>query len=813
MQKIPPRILGAILILAAMVLVMPVAADLVWQNETVDSVGSGSSSTSLAFDNSGNPAISYYDYSNTALKYAVKEGNGWSFTTIDQEGTVGFYSSLAIDQTGYPSISYRDFTNNQLKYAWKNVTGWHNTSVETGADMGYYTSLALNNSDNPSISYFDYDNSRIKYAWKNGSEWETSTVDSAGLFSYPGTSLAFDQADNPAIAYCDRIIGIYHLKYAWKDGSTWQKITIDDVDGGTNPSLAFNDTSGYPAISYCSYGDFDLKFAWKNETGWHTVKIDEGFANGATSLAFHNGLPSISYYADKNMSYAWMDGDGWHTMTVDDGSTEYDYVGKFSSLAFTSDGYPAISYLDDTTHALKYAVASIPPTTISVTSTPAGAAIYLNEANTGEVTPADLTDMAAGTYNVTVLLDGYLSGMNTSVVVTDNTTTIVNFALTALEGNISVHSTPSGAWVWLDGVNMTEQTNSTLTDIGAGSHDITVMKEWYETPTTETITVNGGGTTYVAFDLVPVGPVAGFSASPVSGAAPLSVQFTETTTGIVDTWAWDFGDGATSNEQNPTHSYASAGTYTVTLVVTNAAGDDTITKTDSITVTQRVSPSSGGSSFNAAEFDFDGTGTLLTSGEGKVLHVTTIRSDDGIATLTIPQGTLAGNGDGASLVEITIKAINASETPANMNGAFTFAGYAYRCTPSGATFAPSILLAFRLTADEWDALDAEELSIRFYDEEAGEWVELPATVNTVSRTITAELTHFSIYGLFTGDTSTTTVSAAQSTAVPDTAASEVTQTTAPTTDAPTAPEPTQSAPLVCVPLLALGAFALLWKRH
>ena len=59
--------------------------------------------------------------------------------------------------------------------------------------------------------------------------------------------------------------------------------------------------------------------------------------------------------------------------------------------------------------------------------------------------------------------------------------------------------------------------------------------------------------------------VADFSASPLTGDAPLTVAFTDNSTGGPTSWAWDFGDGGTSALQDPTHSYVVAGTYTVTL--------------------------------------------------------------------------------------------------------------------------------------------------------------------------------------------------------------------------------------------------------
>jgi len=83
---------------------------------------------------------------------------------------------------------------------------------------------------------------------------------------------------------------------------------------------------------------------------------------------------------------------------------------------------------------------------------------------------------------------------------------------------------------------------------------------------------------------VPSMPVADFIGNPRSGSAPLSVQFTDASTGSISTWSWTFGDGGTSSQQNPSHVYSNPGTYTVSLTVTGSSGSDTETKVDYITV-------------------------------------------------------------------------------------------------------------------------------------------------------------------------------------------------------------------------------------
>lgn len=57
-----------------------------------------------------------------------------------------------------------------------------------------------------------------------------------------------------------------------------------------------------------------------------------------------------------------------------------------------------------------------------------------------------------------------------------------------------------------------------------------------------------------------------------------TVKFTDSSTETPDSWFWDFGDGQTSTEQNPTHTYATPGSYTVTLTATNSYGDSQTVK-------------------------------------------------------------------------------------------------------------------------------------------------------------------------------------------------------------------------------------------
>lgn len=162
-------------------------------------------------------------------------------------------------------------------------------------------------------------------------------------------------------------------------------------------------------------------------------------------------------------------------------------------------------------------------------------------------------------------------------------------------------STPTPRTIYVNGsLATTLNLSRTGTDWAASSWTDTSPINITLTSGTNTISIRQSGNADLFVDLdrivvtslAPSGnaPVAGFTRSPSGSQLTGTLfTFTDTSSNTPTSWNWNFGDGATSTSQNPTHTYVTAGTYSVTLQAINAFGNTLTTQT--ITVTTPVLPS------------------------------------------------------------------------------------------------------------------------------------------------------------------------------------------------------------------------------
>jgi len=207
------------------------------------------------------------------------------------------------------------------------------------------------------------------------------------------------------------------------------------------------------------------------------------------------------------------------------------------------------------------------------------------------------------------------------------------------------------------------------------------------------------------------------------------------------------------------------------LDLTAAAGESTPTPTPTPGSGGSGSSQGPGSEFTynpdapAAPEVFTGRGSLTTSTAGVVLAPVTVKTNDNTGAVTIPEGTVARDGAGNPLGEVTCSEVAPAEIPPAPAG--TTIAFALACGPAGATFNPPAVLTYTLSAEEWAQIDEGATPVvMWYNPESSEWQEIAATVDPATRTVTAEVDHFSIYALAWTVPATTVAAGAEGTGTP-----------------------------------------------
>jgi len=158
------------------------------------------------------------------------------------------------------------------------------------------------------------------------------------------------------------------------------------------------------------------------------------------------------------------------------------------------------------------------------------------------------------------------------------------------EGNLFVNGVLVGQNVW----NYGEQTigESDSAQVAVDTRDILDYLNPVGTGNVIGIQSTAGSTpamvaerSFLVVEYPSEAPTAAFTGTPTSGDKPLTVEFTDESTGTITEREWDFGDGGNSTDRNPVHTYTAAGTYTVNLTVSTGSGSDTLSRPGYITVT------------------------------------------------------------------------------------------------------------------------------------------------------------------------------------------------------------------------------------
>jgi PKD repeat protein len=434
-----------------------------------------------------------------------------------------------------------------------------------------------------------------------------------------------------------------------------------NVTYGVFPVAAqFNDTSsgGLPTIWNWSFGDGT--YASTNTTshvytngGNFTVNLTTTNAGGSTSILKYitvyntttsgfnanvtTGIKPLTVQFTDTSSNAttwyWMFGDG-NTSTDKSPAFIYNIIGTYpvnhsaSNAYYTSwtneTGYINITELAPVTDFNGTPTSGIVPLTIQFTDNSTGGIPASWNWSFGDGTISSQqnpkhTYNSVGIYSVNLTTNN--TGGSSSLIKSNYIT--VNPMVAALSGTPTIGTAP--LVVTFNG-SSTGSPNTWYWNFGDGNIGITQnLSHTYNLVGTYTVSLQATNTSsgayswdnqtaYITVTSPVYPPVASFSYFPISGVFPVTVAFTDTSTGDPTSWYWDFGDGSSSSAENPSYVYTTGGTFTVNLTVSNVGGSSSALHTISVyNKTSATFTISNASDYERVVVNFTDTGANATS--------------------------------------------------------------------------------------------------------------------------------------------------------------------------------------------------------
>ena len=393
-----------------------------------------------------------------------------------------------------------------------------------------------------------------------------------------------------------------------------EPLTVDFTDGSTSNTTSWSwdfpggspssSTEQNPSVTYNEGGTYTVTLVASNSTGTSTVTetnfiVVAPLASPSFMTSLDENTVTFTNTSTDATSYSWDFGDG-NTSTESDPIHTYSVDGEYTVvLTATNDcGSETITQIVTTSSAPQAAFTSsgtsgCEPLTVDFTdgSTsnttswswdfPGGSPSSSTEQN------PSVTYANTGTYTVTLVVS---NSTGTSTVTETDFIVVAplaspSFTTSSDENTVTFTNTSTDAtsysWDFGDGNTSTESDPiHTYSDDNQYTVILTATNDCGSETTQQIVTTSSA-------------PQAAFTSSGTSGCEPLTVDFSDGSTSNTTSWSWDFpgGSPSSSTEQNPSVTYANAGTYTVTLVVSNSTGTSTLTETDFIVVAPLASPS------------------------------------------------------------------------------------------------------------------------------------------------------------------------------------------------------------------------------
>ena len=456
----------------------------------------------------------------------------------------------------------------------------------------YYWSFGDGNTSSTKSPEFTYNipgNYSINHSVSNGQVGSNLSV------SWTNQSYYINVSPMVATASGTSTSGIFPLSVIFTGSSTgspniyWWNFGDGNFTGNTtqNPVHVYS-SSGIYTVNFSATNTSSGYTAFNNLTNYITV--ENSTVSGFTGTPISGNAPllvtfNVTIPNDNATSWNWSFGDGNYAATQNITHT-YSTHGIYTvienaSNAVTSSNSTQLNYITvhNTTPVANFTsnvtsgLFSLP---VQFTDNSTGGAVIIWNWSFGDGTFSSIQNpqhlfTTGGNYSVneTVYNTEEVSSITKYITVFNSTTS--GFTATPVTGNAPLpvqftdQSSNATAWYWIFGDGGTS----------------TLQSPSYTYYSTGTYTVNHSSSNGVYTSWTNISnyifttlsaPNASFNENPTSGLFPLTVQFTDTSSGTVTSWAWTFGDGGTSTLQNPSHIYQYGGTYSITEEASNIYG-------------------------------------------------------------------------------------------------------------------------------------------------------------------------------------------------------------------------------------------------
>jgi PKD repeat protein len=514
------------------------------------------------------------------------------------------------------------------------VTQTNYITVTTVPAAGFTTSVS-----NATVDFTNTSVNATTYAWDFGDSATSTDTDPAHTYANDGTYtvtlIATNGCGPDTTSQTVTIVTPPTAGFSANTTTGCAPLTVTFTNESSENATSWN--WDFPGGDPASSSDENPTVTY-NSAGTYSVTLSVSNAAGADTVTFTNYIvvttvPAPGFTVSTNVfestftnttligtSYSWDFGDS-QTSTEENPVHTYAGDGTYTVTLTATNDCGTATYTEDVV------ITSLPQAGFSANES-AGCAPFTvqfmdesssnatswqwefpggNPSSSTEQNPT-VTYSEPGTYTATLTVSNAL-GENTLTqtnYITVNTVPVAGFTSSAglLEVTFTNTSTNATSYLWDFGDSQTsteENPVHTYANDGTYTVTLTATNECGSVTTTQEVTV-----------ITP--PTAGFSVSGTQGCAPFTVQFSNESSENATSWQWEFPGGtpATSTDENPTVVYNAAGTYTVTLTATNAAGNSTVTQTDLIVVND-VPAASFTSSGDLLDVAFTNTSTNATS--------------------------------------------------------------------------------------------------------------------------------------------------------------------------------------------------------